>query len=266
LWLAGLPVTQRMSLNGWEEWAPPMEPVVTQIEQIAVNNLIAVVKNAFVTALAGLSRVEPGVLEMDGMSGRKYRLFINNLIASVPNPRYLEVGSLSGSTLCAAMNGNAARAVAIDNWSEFGGPRDLFFANVRAWTSPAAAIQMIESDFRRVDYASLGQFNVFLFDGPHSAPDQYDGVSLALPALDDQFVLIVDDWNWEQVRSGTFQAIARVKLSILYGLEIRSTLDNSHPPVHGRHSDWHNGYFIAVLQQAARDNGSAGRDALSTAS
>ena len=36
---------------------------------------------------------------------------------------------------------------------------------------------------------------------------QYQGVSIAQPALDDTYVLIVDDWNFIQVRKGTFSAI-----------------------------------------------------------
>ena len=226
-----------------------MEPVLTEIQQVTVNHLVPLVKHAFAQAFAGAGQVEPGVLEMVGMSGRKYRLFINTLIKTLPNPRYLEIGSWSGSTLCAAINGNVVNAVAIDNWSQFGGPRDKFIANLAAFRSPSADVRLIEDDFRRVDYGSLGKFNVFMFDGPHEAEDQYDGISLARQALDDQFVLIVDDWNWPQVRVGTSQAIARLELSLLYGLEIRSTLDNSHPEVGFQNSDWHNGYFIAVVGQ-----------------
>ena len=118
-------------------------------------------------------------------------------------------------------------------------------------------MRVLEQDFRTVDYASIGAFNVFMYDGPHSPEDQYDGIALARPALDSEFVLIVDDWNWPEVRLGTARAIAQLDLSLLYSLEIRSSLDNSHPEVAFQHSDWHNGYFIAVLQQpgAARPAG-----------
>ena len=48
--------------------------------------------------------------------------------------------------------------------------------------------------------ASLGTFNVYLFDGPHAYQDHYDGLVHAAPALTRQFILIIDDWNWEPVR------------------------------------------------------------------
>ena len=66
---------------------------------------------------------------------------------------------------------------------------------------------MLTADFRAVDFNGLGRFNVYLFDGPHERDDQYDGVKLAQPALDEEFVLIVDDWNWPAVRAGTLDAV-----------------------------------------------------------
>jgi hypothetical protein len=226
-----------------------MDAAITQIQQIAANNLVATVKYAFAEALAERGTIDAGVLKIEGMSGRKFRFFLNNLIRLLPDPRYLEVGSWQGSTLCSAINGNTVRATAIDNWSEFGGPRDAFLANVSTFKSPTADLRVIENDFRSVDYSSIGKFNVFLFDGPRGLQDQHDGVSLVMPALDSRFVLLVNDWNWSQVRTGTLQAIVDHKLSLLYGLEIRTTLDNTHAALVRQNSDWHNGCFIAVLQK-----------------
>jgi hypothetical protein len=224
-----------------------MDAAITQIQQFALSNVVATVKYAFGDAMAGLGNLDPRVLQMDGMSGRKYRLFINNLMRLLPGSGYLEVGVWQGSTLCSAINGNRIAAVAIDNWSQFGGPRDAFLANLQSFRPPNAVVRVIEQDFRRVDYESIGKCRVFMFDGPHSHKDQYDGIMLALPAVTEEFVLIIDDWNWQQVRDGTLNALVNLKLSILYALEIRTTLDNTHPEQARQNSDWHNGYFIGVL-------------------
>jgi hypothetical protein len=72
---------------------------------------------------------------------------------------------------------------------------------------------------------------------------------LALDCLDDEFVFIVDDWNWEAVRAGTMTAIALAGLPVMWSVEIRSSDDNSQPAAMGHVSDWHNGYFIAVLKK-----------------
>ena len=114
---------------------------------------------------------------------------------------------------------------------------------------------MLDCDFREVRFADQGRFNVYLFDGPHGAIDHYDGLALALPSLDPEFVFIVDDWNWAAVRMGTSSAIKKLGLEIVHAIEVRTTTDDTHPPHSGfdaKSTDWHNGYFIAVLKKRAR--------------
>jgi hypothetical protein len=115
---------------------------------------------------------------------------------------------------------------------------------------------VLESDYRTVDYAHIGKFHVYLFDGPHAERDHYDAIELALPALDEEFALIVDDWDWTQVREGTFRALEACGLQIDAAIDIRTTLDGSTPRLGGERSDWHNGYFLAAVsgnrQGAAR--------------
>jgi len=84
---------------------------------------------------------------------------------------------------------------------------------------------------------------------PHEVQDQFDGVTLALPALKQQFVLIVDDWNWQKVRKGTWQALQALHMDVEYSVEVRTAADGTEPVVRFQHSDWHNGYFIGVLEK-----------------
>jgi hypothetical protein len=199
--------------------------------------------------MAGTGGPPEFVRAIEGMSGQKYRTFINSLVSTYPDARYLEIGSWQGSTAAAALYGNSAKALCIDNWSQFGGPRSAFLSNMERTQaeSPSLEFRFIESDFRRVDYSSLGSFNIFFFDGPHKEHDQYDGIMLAQPALQKKFVLIIDDWNWREVRLGTFRAIHDADYSIKCSIEIRTTQDQSTASVTGKDSDWHNGYFIAIL-------------------
>jgi hypothetical protein len=163
------------------------------------------------------TELNQGIYAIEGMSGRKYRQFINTLIGAMPVARYMEIGSCAGSTMCAAIAGNTLdRAMAIDNWSQFGGPRAEFMANVIRFGKPGSIVRMFEEDFRKVDFRIFGQvFNVYLYDGPHDEQDHYDGIALPLPALAPEFVLIVDDWNWDRVRAGTLRAIADKGLEML---------------------------------------------------
>jgi hypothetical protein len=214
----------------------------------AANALAARVERALDQAITGPGKLRPEILAMDGMSGAKFRIFLNTLIAGVDNARYLEIGMWRGSTLFSAIDGNKVHALGIDNWSGFGGPAEAFFKGLGEFKGEAA-VSFLDSDFRAVNFAGIGKFNVYFYDGPHAETDHYDGITLAQPALDDEFVLIVDDWNWERVRQGTQNAIVASRLRLDWSVEIRTTADNSAAPVQGPASDWHNGYFIAVCSK-----------------
>ncbi|MFZ4855257.1 MAG: hypothetical protein ACOYL3_02575 [Desulfuromonadaceae bacterium] len=209
-----------------------------------------ILRKAFMKALAIDTKLPPGIRDMEGMSGKKYRYFINNLVELSENPRYLEVGSWVGSTACSALYGNNVKALCIDNWSEFGGPREVFLQNINAVKATANIdFNFLESDFRHVDYGHLGKFNIFLFDGPHTEEDQYSGVFLTESALDDVYTFIVDDWNWEAVRMGTLSAIRRCDINVISSIVIRTTQDDTFPEIAFQKSDWHNGYLIAVCKK-----------------
>jgi len=208
-----------------------------------------ILKQSLDTADQMQSKLPHEILLMEGMSGKKYRSLINTLVEKTHNARYLEVGSWAGSTVCSAMYGNTCKVTCIDNWSEFGGPKESFMHNTSKYITTDINFTFIEKDFRQVDFSNIGKFNIYLFDGPHNEKDQYDGITMALPALDDTFILIVDDWNWPDPRKGTLDALSSSGLNILTKLEIRTTNDNSHGPYSGQHGDWHNGYFIAVVSK-----------------
>jgi len=204
------------------------------------------------------TKLAPEVLTMWGMSGRKYRCFINSLVEKTPAPRYLEIGSFTGSSLCSAIFGNNVDAVAIDNWSQLtdwaeGGSSHQFLANLARFKG-AARVSFLERDCREVDYQDLarilGSFNVYFYDGPHSTEEQYDGVARVQPALTPSYVQIVDDWNWDWVRQGTLSAMTDLGLRIEFMAQLRTTLDGtSAPPPLYEKSDWHNGYCIAVVSR-----------------
>ena len=55
---------------------------------------------SFEESLSQKKKINNFVLEMKGLSGRKYRSLINSLISKIKNPSYLEIGSWLGSTTC----------------------------------------------------------------------------------------------------------------------------------------------------------------------
>lgn len=232
--------TEETSIRFDGEWDHPMA---------------AKIQDAWFAAIAMDFKIPDSIRYMDGMSGKKYRYFINNLLGSMDDARYLEIGSWKGSTASSAIYGNKCKALCIDNWTDFlwgaskESVRGEFEANVTAAAGDTAQFSFIDQDFRTVDYSNIGKFNVYMFDGPHSEQDQFDGVEIAQPALDDTFILIVDDYNGYDVRNGTSRAIEELNLSVVASIDIMTRSNNGHPVISHQQSDWHNGYFIAVVSK-----------------
>jgi hypothetical protein len=234
-------------------------PEVSLTEQTSIeiygdysgSDLARCVQLAFQRTLGLQHKLPEWIVKMDGMSGRKYRYFINNLIEILTAPKYLEVGSWAGSTACSAIYGNSLDVTCVDDWSDFGGPKDRFLENIAKTKGSGCNFRFIESDFRKIKWAQIEYAaNVYLFDGPHAEQDQYDGIYMALPALQDNFVLIVDDYNWLPVQSGTVRALNDFGLRVNYGIKILTTTNHAHPTRNaGPNSDWHNGYFIGVVSK-----------------
>ena len=178
---------------------------------------------------------------------------MNELIKKFKKPKYLEIGSWFGSSACSAAYNNELEITCIDNWSQtFNSnlkPRKIFLQNTNIFISKKNKLEIIEKDFREVDYNTLKDFNIYFYDGAHHYQDHFDAVHKILPALTDKFIMIVDDWNWIQVREGTMDSIKKEKLKILSSLEIKTTTDNTSSLITGEHSDWHQGSAFFVMQK-----------------
>ena len=223
-----------------------------------------ILKTAFFQSWAINIKIPDWIRFMPGMSGRKYRYLINNLVSLIEDARYLEIGSWTGSTVCSAIYGNKVKAVCIDNWSQFNNTEDIpyqrvlniknpkkeFEINTKKVISEKIDFKFIESDFRKINYNEVGKFNIYVFDGPHEIKDQYDGIAIVQPSLDDIFILIIDDWNTPHIRQGTLEVINDLNIKIISKIEIMTTQDNTMPKFFQcQFSDWHNGYLIAVCQK-----------------
>jgi len=176
-----------------------------------------------------------------GMSGRKTRHFYNNL-CSMDDARYLEIGTWKGSSLCSAMCNNNMTCVAIDNWSQFGGPKKEFLKNFNKFKGNNNAT-FIEKNCWDIDVSTIGKFNIYMYDGDHTEISSYQAINHYLSCLDDEFIYLVDDWNQERVRNGTLKSIKDNNCKILYQKEIFTNAKNSK----GRGFPWWNGISIFVL-------------------
>jgi hypothetical protein len=207
------------------------------------------IEHAFHAAEKGQSHITDEILNMDGMTGQKTRHFYNQLL-NMEDARYLEIGTWKGSSSCSAMCRNHAKVLCIDNWSQFGGPKADFLKNFETYKGNNDAT-FIESDCFAVDAKALPLFNIYMYDGDHSHDSHYRALMHYIHNLDDVFIFIVDDWNWSDVRNGTYESIQKLNLEILYEREIRLTHDNTHTPQPLARDTWWNGIFVAILKKRA---------------
>jgi hypothetical protein len=210
-----------------------------------LNNLVAITQHAIEQALERKSLITEGVLNIDGMSSPKVRHFFNNLIHGIgEDARYLEVGLWKGSTFISALyNNNYRYAVGIENFSQWNETsRDECLINLKDFLgAPNLKTELIEDRFE--DVVIDKKFNVFFYDGYHSTEAHEYAFDIANKNLDDSFVMIVDDWNWEGVRVGTWKAINKLHYTLprfweLYAQSGRGDLEN-----------WWNGLFVAVVEK-----------------
>ena len=164
-------------------------------------------------ALRGQSNLEADALEVEGMSDDKMRHLLNNIGMRVAT--YVEVGSYHGSTLIAAAFANShLTAIGIDNfseqfedWNTRGEPREQLRQNLQQLAPHA---KFIEAGFRDVEVDDLPLIDCYFYDGAHDEESQSDGIIHFARRFADECLLLVDDWNGEPVRRGTFDGLSQI--------------------------------------------------------
>lgn len=210
-----------------------------------IDSLVDHVEISFERAELLQSKISQDIKDMEGMTGEKTRHFYNNLL-TMPDARYLEIGVWKGSSCCAAMFGNKAKIDLIDDFSGFGSPKDEFMSNLVKYKDKNDVI-FNEVDCFKIDPNLLRhKFNIFLFDGDHSHESQRKGLEYYLPVMEDEFIFIIDDWNWKQVRTGTKQAIRDNNLEVLYMKEI---FTNNNDEFNNDAKGWWNGICCVILKK-----------------
>ena len=143
-------------------------------------------------------------------------------------------------------------ATALDNWSWEGANLTLF-KEYLAKFGGRANVNILEADFKTTGFTKIGSYNIMFYDGSHNENDQRDGVKLPVPAMDHDYIVIVDDWNWDHVRRGTFRGLREANCTINNSIEVRIKTDptskHNLPTIHGPSSEWHNGMFVAVVSK-----------------
>ena len=147
-----------------------------------------------------------------------------------PDHAFVNVGVWHGFTMLAAMAGNDDRVcVGIDNFSQFGGPREEFNERFLDRRSPLHRFH----DQNCTDFFSAGldwPLGVYFYDGDHRYESQYQGLMVADPLYADDAIVIVDDTKLDRAREATLQFARDSRLDWRVLLDQR-TADPGHPTV-----------------------------------
>ena len=187
----------------------------------------------------GISNICDKIIKLDIMSGMRALHLYSNLSYYIKNPRYLEIGSWNGSSICSVLNNNEnLKVLCIDNWDVVGGKED-FIRNIEEFKG-VNEIEYLDIDYLNNVPANNSKFNIYVYNGDYLKDSNYKALVLYYNYLDNIFIYIKNDWNEEYVRDETNEAIIKLNLKVLYKKEI--IIEKSI-------KTWRNGICIFILEK-----------------
>jgi hypothetical protein len=207
-----------------------------------LEKVIQHVRYSLENAANGCSKLNNEILEFPGMSGFKTRHFYNN-ICSMDNCRYLEIGTWHGSSSISAMYKNNLNGIFIDNYSLFEGNKEIFVEAAEKYKTESK-YRLFDENCWDLNLAGLQTVNTYLYDGPHEYKDHYNAIKYYYPLLEENCIVMIDDWSWEDVRNGTMDAFKDLNTNIKFKYEIIT--EQPHYDYNGKQG-WWNGIGIFVI-------------------
>jgi len=225
------------------------------------HSLTSLVESSLSLAVNCYRSLSDTSIGMNGMSGYKYRYFINNLMKQLTRPKYLEVGVMAGSSLSSAIdNVYDVEAMGIDRYSLTSSSLAQAQANAASVATATSTVNIVDNDFLSVNFTGLGPFNVYLYDCGRSQGGYESCLVHAQAALADDLLFIAGDWDHayggvdSELNTGIRTSIAQAGYNICYHVDIQT---GSYYETEGAPSSevdstaWQNGYGIFVLSRSA---------------
>lgn len=153
-----------------------------------------------------------------GFTSPKVRALLNLAVGHLPAGEiYFEIGCLRGATLVSALLGHPhVLAHACDNWSEFQElqARADFHRNLQAYRDrlPPEIVVHEEDCFGLAARKPFqGPIGIYFYDGAHDVESQRRAIVEYTSHFSSEVLVLVDDWNHEPARRGTYQAISEIR-------------------------------------------------------
>jgi hypothetical protein len=203
-------------------------------------DLINLVQNAIDKKI---SNIDKNIFSVEGYSGKNFKHFLNNLLSEANGLSYLEIGVWKGSTTISGLYENTEKIkyYLIDNFSQFGGPKLEFENNFEHFLNKKSNI--IDEDCFKLDKNTynIKNIDIYFYDGPHEEQDHYNALKYYYSSMSENFIYIVDDWNWQKTKDGTYRAIKDLQLKINNLIEYNTNFQDS--------ETWWNGCAIFIFEK-----------------
>jgi hypothetical protein len=208
--------------------------------------LISHAEKSFENSENNVSKLSDDIISMWGMSGIKTRHLYNNL-CSIDNCNYLEVGTHKGSSFVSSVYKNNVNSIAVDNWSEFGGPKYEFLQNVQLHCSENR-VAVIEKDCYELEDSDIKPYfdfaDIYLFDGCHTTECHRLGITKMVKFLSKFSIIVIDDWGWvDTVQKGTYQGLEESGLIVHKKIEKITNQGQTGP------QEYWNGFGLFVCER-----------------
>jgi len=201
-----------------------------------------------------VSKLTQPIVDIKGLTSLKVKSFLNN-ICDFGGASYLELGAYQGATFCSAIYGNDIKSTAVDNWKDFelapanislwqsvrnvSNPKGIFLSNIKK-CKDHGVVGVLDENYLTFPSSMLKyKANIVFYDGEHTFSDQYQMLGRMLDFCEDEFILVIDDWNWE--KRGVIQGIKDFKFKCSYLKEIFTKGEDP--------EDFWNGLGIFILKK-----------------
>jgi hypothetical protein len=141
---------------------------------------------------------------------------------------FVNIGVWHGFTFLSGLVANSdKKCIGVDNFSEFGGPRNAFARRFDRYRGPKH--EFYDMDYRHYFSCIHDEpIGFYLYDGDHSYDNQLEGLCTAEPFFSGNCIILIDDTNYDEPRRATMDFISRSRFDYRILLD-RTTCCNSHP-------------------------------------
>lgn len=187
---------------------------------------VQLIQQAIANAEESKSKLTEEILALSAFNTVAIKHLLNNL-GAISN-KYIECGLHKAGGFISALYGNELIGMGIDNWSEFeesGLSKKIAFENCDKYLDETK-YGIRDADCFSLGYGS-GPINIpikdvdfYTYDANHGFESQYKGIVHFQQFLAKEFILVVDDTEWENPRMATLKAIEDLKLEVLFHVHL----------------------------------------------